>query len=1219
MILASLGVLLSMSESPSCAAQRLDLDLASSEWDISTKGAFTVHLDRRGVLTMSHADVPAHNGEFGAISRTVDLPQDRTGPLVLRFYLTDDYCGDKQQATYFRDAVKDRISDWKEEVRFCEVLLDDVVVWSKDVIGRNGTTPGERFYDLEISDFVKDKKDVALVFRVKDTADTEDATFATDVFWARPELLWGFGDTPPPVEFPPRLPFRREKFRPTAPPAPLSGSTSLTVRNPTDVSLDAWPIRWGVPFPQGAVTEATHVALQDPAGKPVLLQTQLLARWPDGSAKWLLLDFVAPLKAGDTPYRLDYGASVSAAVASVGAASAAMPFPLSLSGVAIRDGREVVLRAPLAAAGTLSAGGPVCREVRESVDCKTDDGWCPLRADLSARAYVGFPGILVRHTVEVGGAKGGVALRELAVTIGGPSWATRSIGVGGVATRLEGTPCEVRQADQDTIVMRGRDPGSSPPTAGCWDGWAISGDGKTLVCLRWPWQQAPVGLRSGDAGETLLLLAASERLALAPGEAKTWEYMGWADDQGLSAEKAIALNAVYQKPPVVVLEPGWVAATAALGPFLEQDERRFPEYEAAAARLAPDVLAQRERQKAYGFENFGDLQFGWGFGEALTYWQNTEYDYAHALFWQFLRTGDPECFYAGEQAVLHYRDVDLIHANDEHPDWTGGAHHHSETHTGHGPSISHHWTEGLFDHWLLTGDTRSLECGQQAAEYAARVALASGYGGGEREAGWNLIALMGAYRATGDDAMLKAAAKKVDDVLAYLDPVRGVSSAPIFEQTAYEGGTPFMAAILMRGLTAYYEATKDERVGWAICGLCDWMACEMMPAPGRFFYKQTPQCHSVSSQLLAVDGTAFAWNFTGDPVYRQLALDVYRQGVGTASLTNVRDMPHALALLTTALPPVALASVERPFLTPRAADPPPTATFSLRNLSGEAEQAEIRLTATDSAARQSVSVAVPDNREPVAAKIALPIRERTPGAQRFAYEVVCRDEGVAQGELASLVVADLPRVLLLAPPDNLTTRSLDLLGIPYRRADMSGFTPALLTDADVLICGFDVDRAPLEAHAQALAEWVRGGKVILGFRDSSGHNGWLPAPVKQDASYQPGELLQPDAAPFRLLHEVTADTLRAVHGGSMYSAFYDLGVGWQPLASAGEKQAWDKTDPASAGPHYGLIQLRLGKGRILLSQLIPEYAWLNDDAAAHDSAGRLLLENLVAYACLSAG
>jgi hypothetical protein len=1219
MTLASLGVVLAMTASFAPAAQRLDLDLSSAEWQASTKGAFTLHFDRRGVLTMSHSDTPAVNGDHATFSRVIDLPEGRKGPLVLRFYLTDDYCGDKQQAIYFRDAVKERVSDWKEEVRFCEVLLDDVVVWSKDVIGRNGTTAGERFCDLDISELVKGKADVKLAFRVRDEADTGKETFATDVFWARPELIWAYGDAPPPVEFPPRLPLRREKFKPTVPAAPVSGSMTLTVRNPSGVSLDAWPIRWGVPLPQGAIARATQVALQDAGGKPIALQTRVLTRWPDESVKWLQFDFVAPLTPGDTQYRLRYGTDVSGAIdgAVVGAASAPTPFAGGLSAVVATEAGEASLKAQVGAGGTVLSGGPVCSETALEAPYRTADGREPLSAQVAVRAYEGFPAMFVRHTLQVSGTKGGVQLRELALTLSDAPWSAHLPGIDGRSTEFPGARFALRQTDDRTFAVADQGGARAEPTQGRWDGWALSGDGRAFVALRWPWQQFPVGLRANADGEQLLLLAGPEPLALAPGEAKTHELLVCSNPKAIDAAQAAALNTVFQRPPVVVFQPGWTAATDVFGPFLEKDERRFPDYEAAAADLAQDVIAQRERQRAYGFENFGDLQFGWGFGEALTYWQNTEYDYAHSLLWQFLRTGDPELFYAGEQAAMHYRDVDLIHADDEHPTWIGGAHHHSETHTGHPPSISHHWTEGLFDHWLLTGDARSLECGRQAAAYAERVAMASGYGGGERDAGWNLIALMGAYRATGDEAMLKAAEKKVGEVLAYLDPVRGVSSRPIYEQTAYEGGVPFMAAILMRGLTAYYDVTKDERVGWAIAGLCDWMQCEMMPSPGRFFYKQAPQLHSTGPQLLAVDGTAFAWNFTGDPVYRKLALDVYRQGVGGASLTNMRDMPHALALLATALPPVSLVSVERPLLATLGADPAPSATFALRNLSGETESVEVRVTPTEGAA-QSATAEAPDTPDPIRVPVSLPLRPGGVGAQRFTYEVLCRDETIARGELATLAVRKLPRVLLLAGQDNLTTRSLELLDLPHRRVEMGQFTPDLLADADVLICGFDTDRQPLEAHANALAKWAKEGGVVLGFRDSSGHNGWLPSPVKQDASYEPGELLDPDAAPFNMLHDVTPDTLRAVHGGSMYSAFCDLGEGWRPLASAGAKQAWDKTQPKSDGPHYGLIELRTGKGRILLSQLIPEYAWLNDDRGAQDSAGRLLLENLLAYACLSA-
>jgi len=160
---------------------------------------------------------------------------------------------------------------------------------------------------------------------------------------------------------------------------------------------------------------------------------------------------------------------------------------------------------------------------------------------------------------------------------------------------------------------------------------------------------------------------------------------------------------------------------------------------------------------------------------------------------------------------------------------------------------------------------------------------------------------------------------------------------------------------------------------------------------------------------------------------------------------------------------------------------------------------------------------------------------------------------------------------------------------------MAAFTPDRLDRADVLICGFDVDRAPLEAHAETVREWVRGGGVLLGFRDNTGHNGWLPSPVSQDARTSPVTSLSP-ALPR------SASSTRSPRYAARGARRLDVRGLLRPrrglgsLAAAGGKQSWDTTQPKSDGPHYGLIELRLGKGRNRLEPAHPEYAWLNDDA-----------------------
>ncbi|PIW18885.1 MAG: hypothetical protein COW34_04110, partial [Armatimonadetes bacterium CG17_big_fil_post_rev_8_21_14_2_50_66_6] len=65
------------------------------------------------------------------------------------------------------------------------------------------------------------------------------------------------------------------------------------------------PVTGGVPLAEGAAPDSTVFALRDEEGKPVPLQTSVRARWEDGSARWVLLDFQAdPTADGEERYTL---------------------------------------------------------------------------------------------------------------------------------------------------------------------------------------------------------------------------------------------------------------------------------------------------------------------------------------------------------------------------------------------------------------------------------------------------------------------------------------------------------------------------------------------------------------------------------------------------------------------------------------------------------------------------------------------------------------------------------------------------------------------------------------------------------------------------------------------------------------------------------------------------------------------------------------------------
>ena len=76
------------------------------------------------------------------------------------------------------------------------------------------------------------------------------------------------------------------------------------------------PVRTGVPFPYGALPSLAQLRLEEgEKGKPVPAQFDALSRWPDGSLKAVLVQFVGDLGPAKR-YRLVYGSGVSRAAPS---------------------------------------------------------------------------------------------------------------------------------------------------------------------------------------------------------------------------------------------------------------------------------------------------------------------------------------------------------------------------------------------------------------------------------------------------------------------------------------------------------------------------------------------------------------------------------------------------------------------------------------------------------------------------------------------------------------------------------------------------------------------------------------------------------------------------------------------------------------------------------------------------------------------------------------
>ncbi|MBT5143979.1 MAG: hypothetical protein HOM31_14875 [Gemmatimonadetes bacterium] len=81
-------------------------------------------------------------------------------------------------------------------------------------------------------------------------------------------------------------------------PDPVQDSIDLSIVEPLGLQRRKWPWTLGVPFPEGCLScDADLTLTRD--GQPQCVQTRTMLSWPDGSAKWVLVDGQTDLIADD--------------------------------------------------------------------------------------------------------------------------------------------------------------------------------------------------------------------------------------------------------------------------------------------------------------------------------------------------------------------------------------------------------------------------------------------------------------------------------------------------------------------------------------------------------------------------------------------------------------------------------------------------------------------------------------------------------------------------------------------------------------------------------------------------------------------------------------------------------------------------------------------------------------------------------------------------------
>jgi hypothetical protein len=502
------------------------------------------------------------------------------------------------------------------------------------------------------------------------------------------------------------------------------------------IGIVGQPVTVGVPFPRGSLREPERLCLADAEGKSVPLQVKPLARWADGSVKWLLCDFMLErVSAGCHTWFLEAGEAVpaSASIAVISSAdevsirtAAAFSIPrhdplamgtvagngysLSLPHINVSGGNERAVAERL----TVEEQGPVrvtvCKQVRIWLP-----GECVLTLRISFFAGTGLVrlGLTLRNPCRAKhkaglwdlGDSASVIFDAFSLAIFVPTDTHRIVWKAGPdqETQLsERGSFTIDQASSGGSQWRSRvhtdrDGAVLLPFCGykLRNGYEeTTGDraspvvsvhgAASAVTVAMPefWQQFPRRIEAeGNAVRiSLFPLLEGEPHEIQGGEQKShtlWLHIGSASDTGVS------LDWVHRSA-VVLPDPAWTIASGVFH-FLpaELANERCQTLLTEALEGPDNFFAKREAIDEYGWRHYGEVyadhenEHYTGEKPIVSHYNN-QYDILNGFLTNFLRTGDPRWWALADPLARHIYDIDIYHTDRDRPAYNGGMFWHTD-------------------------------------------------------------------------------------------------------------------------------------------------------------------------------------------------------------------------------------------------------------------------------------------------------------------------------------------------------------------------------------------------------------------------------------------------------------------------------------------------------------------------------------------------------------
>ena len=656
----------------------------------------------------------------------------------------------------------------------------------------------------------------------------------------------------------------------------------------------AEPVTVAIPAPRGSLTDPGDFMIRN--GEAILSrQIRITSSWDDGSVRWMIVHFLPDLP-GNEPHTLTFdvdGGSVPTPSATV--VVEAMKDSIivdtgrlrleiqsgctTLFKTVVLDGEEI-LKDAFGGFGIIDAEGRSFSTAGDTVQKLEvlDSG--PLRAELEVTGshrttsgeslfdyvirfilWAGKPWVEVEYQFVNREMAGEVVLSAIGLKFRPESDTEprQALGEGYYTTKIREGPGE-SLLDQETILYQSVEHVMETFYGDFWADWCGDSGGVAITMFQ-AHQNFPKCLKVDAAGIDVDVFPGSQPpVTILQGVAKTHRFLFHFHDANTSLDDVCVRSLQFQMPDIAIL-PESVYRDSGVW------ENLFPE--SLCRPIEAGLIDKADnRARGLGMIHWGDgpdagyTQQGRGKGDLV--WTNNEYDFPHAMYLLFAKTGERRFRDIATVAAQHWIDIDFCHYSDD-PLRMGGQPIHTAGHVTGGVTPSHEWTEGLLDFYHFTGKREGLEKAISIADNMIRHLESPKFknagGFAARETGWAMRGLIGVYQETREQRYLTVCDEIAEQFMDWKKEW-GAFLAPYTSHTKVR--VPFMISIAVNALARYHAVTGDDRIQTLIVDeMADLLDHCVMP-DGRFYYKELPSLNKRSGGPREMEALCHAYKMSGD-------------------------------------------------------------------------------------------------------------------------------------------------------------------------------------------------------------------------------------------------------------------------------------------------------------------------------------------------------------------